>query len=171
MKKTRRLVAFILINILVSAATTLAVLWSWERAHPSVTLPTSEGAIMLTLQPALESAQMIQITLPALDEATIEITSVVGTGDLEQEVVMLQRAGEGELMLDGWVLADEDGHNYTFERLSLYKGGAVQIYTRAGPSNSPIECFWGQDEPVWRTGETVSVLDPFGNLRASYVIP
>ena len=171
MNKSRRLVAFILINIIVSAATTLAVLWGWERTHPSITLPTSEGAIMLTLQPALESAQMIQVTLPALDEPTVEVVNVVGPGDLEQEFVLLERTGEGELVLDGWMLVDEDGQTFTFARLSLYKNGAVQVYTRAGPSNSPIERYWGLDEAVWRTGETVSVLDPFGNLRASYVIP
>ena len=36
---------------------------------------------------------------------TVDV-AVVGAGDLEQEVVMLQRAGEGELILDGWIAED-----------------------------------------------------------------
>jgi len=44
------------------------------------------------------------------------------------------------------------------------------VFTHAG-ADSVIELHWGLDQPIWKSGMTVSLLDPLGNLRASFHIP
>ena len=152
---------FLLINVVLSAVTTLLVLFLWDRLQPTaqITLPTQPGA-----------AASVSPTLPPIEQDVLQVQEVVGIGILQNEVVQIRRTGEGELNLSGWMLKDEDGHVFTFPALTLNTGGSVWVYSRTG-SNSVIELFWNLDEAVWSNGETVSLYDPAGNLRAAYSIP
>jgi LysM repeat protein len=134
-----------------------------ETATPTATLtptlPTETATPQTTPTPAEQSG-----------EAQIIIDSVIGAGDLDNERVMLKREGSGELLLEGWQLVEEDGSAFTFPQFKLFEGGAVYIYTRAGQSSS-VQLFWGLDEPVWQSGELVTLIDNQGQVRATYRVP
>jgi hypothetical protein len=111
-------------------------------------------------------------TNPPPGQPVIEIVSVVGAGDLEQEVVLLRRVGEGTLRMAGWRLQSAS-NAYVFPaqpELVLYKDGAVQVYSRLG-SDTVTDIYWNRSEPAWHPGETVRLMDAEGNQRAIYRIP
>ena len=103
-------------------------------------------------------------------EPQVVIDVVVGAGDLDREYVRLRRTGDGELPMEGWRLEDEDGNIYTFPRFTMFAGGAVNIYTRAG-QNTYAELYWGLTAPVWNHCETISLYDATNTLRATYRVP
>ena len=70
----------------------------------------------------------------------------------------------------GWGIMDEDGHVFTFPVLTIFKGGGVTVYTKAGV-NTAAELYWGLSEAVWEVGERVVLIDPNGNIQATYTIP
>jgi hypothetical protein len=161
------------LNILVSAATTLIVLVVWDNLRPPALTraPLVEGedappAVVLT------STEPVP-TLPAPDKNVIEIASVIAAGDVTQESVLLRRVGDGNLLLTGWKLSGQHSNTFVFPaqpELILYKGGAVEVLSRAG-DNTATEVFWDRSDPAWQSGETVKLLDTAGNLRAEYKIP
>jgi LysM repeat protein len=102
--------------------------------------------------------------------ARVIIESVVGAGDLESERVLLKRSGPGELSLAGWQLAEKGGKSFIFPQLTLFEGGAVNVYTRAGQA-TVVALYWGLEEPVWESGEEVILLDNQGNEHASFTLP
>lgn len=104
------------------------------------------------------------------DEPGVIIASVVGMGSLDGERVLLSRTGEGSLSLAGWRLEDEDGNTYTFPQLTLFKGGAVNLYSRSG-LNTAVDLYWGLSSPAWRSGETVTLRDAQGQIHATYQVP
>lgn len=103
-------------------------------------------------------------------EPQVVIDTVVGVGDLAIEHVVLDRTGSGDLTLSGWRLADGTGKEYIFPKLTLYKGGTINLYTRTG-QDSVADLFWGLSSPVWRSGKIVSLYDSQNNLRATYTVP
>lgn len=175
MRLTKQLFIFILLNIVVSFATTYGVLWWWERNHkvdlPVIACTTSESPNMLlgSMTTTLVSPSTA-LPLPPLDQSIIEIKYVIGAGDVQTEYVQLNRLGEGDLWLTGWQLQDDDGNVFMFPNLKLNKGGAVQIFTRAG-TNTVIVLYWGQQKSVWHSGEMATLIDSQGNIRSNYLIP
>jgi len=100
-----------------------------------------------------------------------EIESVAAVGDLESERVIIRSVVNGELSLAGWLLETQTGLAYTFPQVVIYtKGGALNVFTRAG-ANTVSELFWGLDQPVWKSGEMVTLRDSLGEVRATYLIP
>ena len=59
----RRLILYLLLNAVVSAAATLTVLWFWERTRPTVSLPVAPT-------PAPQTANNLTAAPPALAETT-----------------------------------------------------------------------------------------------------
>jgi hypothetical protein len=161
----KRLFPYLVLNILVSAGITLLVLSWWDRNHNPVDVP-----ILTPLAPISTPTPEDPPTLPPTDKPLIQIKNVFGVGDLQNEVIVLSRQGNGVLELTGWQIKDENKHGYTFPKLLLNQDGGVQVFTRAG-ADSVIELHWGLEEPVWNSGELVSLFDTAGNLRASYHIP
>lgn len=167
---------YLLLNIIVSAATTLGVLAVWDRVMRSE-MPPAEAlgfkpAATATPDPSGAVLQPQEVT-PTASGPLIEIKSVVAAGDLAQEYVLLRRLGEGDLRLSGWVLQDENGNAYVFPSspaLILFKDGAVQIATRAG-EDTPTEIFWNLTKAVWSSGEQVTLLDQNGVVQAVYRVP
>jgi hypothetical protein len=161
MTNKKALVYYILLNILISALTTLSVLWIWDRVQLSPVKNPHPASMVLPTETA---------PVPAIDQTVIKIDNVFGLADLENEVVVLKRLGEGDLWLTGWQMKDTHGHIYTFPQLLLNKDGAVQVYTRTG-TDTAITLYWGLPQAVWNSGDTVFLYDPQGNLRANYQIP
>ena len=164
MKNHRNLLVYVIINIIISAITTLSVLWIWDRVTPVANAGN---------QPFINNCAPVNVEndeIPPPGERVIYIENVFGMADLEKEVVLLKRVGEGELWLTHWKLTDEKGHTYTFPRLLLNKNGAVQLFSRAG-SDNVIMLYWGLTQPVWNSGASVKLFDPLNQLRAEFIIP
>jgi len=172
MNKRRTLWPYILLNILISAATTLLVLWLWDRAHTPIPTPqTTPIPATITSQISQPSATAVQTpALPPLNQPVIQVKNVFGQGDLQTEVVVLKRLGEGELWLTGWKLQNEKGETFVFPDLQMHKDAEIQIYSRTGV-NSALALYWNRTAPAWNTGDLVTLLDYQGNIRASYRIP
>jgi hypothetical protein len=171
MRTFKRVLPYLIINILVSAATTLGVLYWWEQNRTVEALPVVPQLTPIAANPdSNPQPPRIIPTPPPLDEPIIEINTVFGVGDLQTETVRLQRLGEGELWMTGWQLKDSDGNVYIFPELLLNKDGAVEVNSRAG-TDSVIELHWGLSRAAFRSGEEVSLLDPQGNLRSTFSIP
>jgi hypothetical protein len=166
MNVLKRLFPYILLNILVSAATTWAVLTWWNSGRP---LPINAPTQVSLAAPTSPASQVNPTPIPP-GVKVIEIAEVTGAGSLGAEVVAIRRLGEGELNLSGWRLDDNAGHRFTFPDMVLFKGGSVRIYTRTG-TNTVNDLFWGQKEPVWLSGKTAGMYDSQGVLRASFTIP
>ena len=155
---------FLFLNILISAATTLLVLFFWNRAHPSQSINIQPPSDTPPEQQALPTA-----TLPAVDAQIIQVVNVFGAGNLENEYVVLEKVGEGSLMLTGWKISDEQGSTFVFPEMELLQG-QMEIYTRSG-INTVNRLFWNQSNAVWSPGEQVRVLDFLDQERASFTIP
>jgi len=174
MKFWRRILPYLILNVVISAATTLLVITLWDRSQTDA-LPISTGGIpasgsLQTAAPTDNSGPQTTPTMPPLDTPVIEIEAVIGAGDLETETVVLKRVGEGELLLTGWKLSNGRGSEFTFPDLVLNKNGSVRLYTRSG-ANSVIELYWSLTESVWRSRDTATLIDMQGNLRANYILP
>jgi hypothetical protein len=188
MRRRTALLLYLVLNILLSAATTLVVLTLWERARQAeqpaaAQLPAGAEPAQRTAaapegeptpaEPAEAQPPLATETLPPPDQTVIEIVSVVAPGDLEYEVVLLRRLGDGNLRMTGWRLESESGASFVFPaqpELVLYKDGAVQVYTKSG-ADTATEVYWNRSEPAWRSGETVQLIDTQGNRRAVYRVP
>lgn len=178
MQSWRRLVYFLLLNVLVSAVTVWVVVSIMMRDNaPLADLPSEPTrAISASTQAAGEventpdAAVSLPEEIPAVVSEILEIKSVIGVGELSVERVTIEHVGDVEVSLNGWKLQDEDGNVYTFPALTMFSGGAVTVYTRAGTS-SVVELYWGLDAPIWSVGEKAVLIDPEGTIQAVYVIP
>jgi len=178
MKSFKRAIPFLVLNVILSAAITLAILSWWGGGlRPNQDLPTPAvptGSAALLDSPAPEQSTPLP-TLPVSTASgdssgrVIEIQDVVGPGDLDNETVLLRRLGEGDLHLTGWKLEDNGGHTFVFPEFVLSKGGAVQVNTRPG-TNTAIALFWGLQEAVWAPGKMVALYDIENKLQASFTI-
>lgn len=101
----------------------------------------------------------------------LTINSVIAPGDLANEHVFISRGpGDAVLSLAGWQLVDGNGNVYIFPQLDLFGDGAVNVWSKVG-SNTVVDLYWGLPEPVWSSGETVTLRDGDGKVRATYTIP
>jgi len=176
MRKTSYLLRFILLNILISAVTTLTVLWLWERAHPRPETgmisalseteinPTSPAEVLNNSAPLDPNFELTN------EDILITIRTIVGAGDLAVEYVEIINQGENPANLNAWQLQDEDGHTFTFPALILNSGGAIKVLSRTG-TDTVIELYWQSDAPIWQSGETAQLLNAAGEVVTSYSIP
>lgn len=173
MGKRSRILLFILLNIIISAATTLSVLWLWERAHPrpEVRATGAESALSPnTVFPGAASDQAEPVVEFSNQDINIDIRTIVGAGDLTAEYVEIINRGENPADLTAWQLRDENGNEFTFPALILNSSGAIKVLSRTG-TNTVIELYWQADTPIWQSGETARLINTTGELMASYSIP
>ena len=167
MKSRQRLAYYLLLNVIVSAITTWLVLTFWIRTNPL----TDPAAGLTSGLPAGSSQDTSQVQPLAQASGQLEISSIIGAGDLGTERIVIRNVSETQLSLMGWRLIDQQNHEFVFpDSFELYVGGAVTVHTQTG-ENSVFELFWGSDEPVWEVGEAASLLDLDGNPQASYIVP
>lgn len=158
----RQLIQYLLLNIFVSASVTGGILFWYDRNYRAVNQPVAMQ------QPSGNTASASGAELQA--DIPVKISSVIGAGALETEVVVIKFEGEGQLNLTAWQLKDENGNAFTFPQLTLYPNGAIQVRTAAG-TDTVIDLYWGLAESVWSSGETARLYDSQGNLRAEYRVP
>jgi LysM repeat protein len=121
----------------------------------------------------LGEGEVLRIPIKANSAAAagVVIANVIGPGDLASERVDIQLNSGGDLSLAGWQLEDEAGDIYLFPALDLATSGAmVSVYTKAG-TDGANQVYWDLGNAVWRSGETVTLKDDKGSVRATYKIP
>lgn len=162
----KKIIPYLILNFLVSAAAILIVLLIWNAIHktPDVIIPSASLQPTDVVSPILPSA-----ALP-LDAQTLQVQIVVGAGDINLERVQMVSVAEEAVNLQGWRIMDEQHNEFIFPLLTIYPEGGLNLYTRSGV-NTSVEVFWGLEKTVWDSGETVTLLDADGNLRSSYLIP
>lgn len=176
MKRKFQLLIIIFINIIVSVAATLTVLYLWKRTHPypnvsSFGVSTNESKLSNNQIIDVEYEAIIEAELPNLNEdIDIQIRTIVGAGDLNVEYVEIANMGQNPANLTDWRLIDEHGHEFIFPALILHGGGAIKILSKAG-TDTIIELFWKAERSVWQSGETARLVNPDGETMASYLIP
>ena len=175
MKAKKSLFFYILLNILISAATTLIVLLIWQATHPvpeiaspsalsgtpSGTSSAPDAAADVNAQPTPEFVQ---------DDVQVVIRSVVGAGNLDMEYVQILNQSDGAVNLNGWQLQNGRGQHFTFPAMILNQDGAVEVHSKAGTS-TVIELYWQSENPIWQSGDSVTLVDPEGTIQATYQIP
>lgn len=105
---------------------------------------------------------------PPSASPAVEIRSVSGAGDLDQEVVqLLNRGGAADMV--GWTMDDGRGNRYVFPAFTLHSG-AVSVHTRSG-TDTVIDLYWGRPEAVWIPGTEVTLRDADGEIQSTFAIP
>ena len=160
----RRLIQYLLLNAFISACVTGAILFWYDRNYRQAALSPVQPAV-----PA-QADSTPQTTLSPNADIPVEIVSIVGAGTLTAESVVVRNAGDEPLNLANWQLQDSDKNIFIFPNLTLNNDGAVQVHTTSG-TNTVIDLYWGETEPVWQSGEEAALLDPSGNVRAVYQVP
>ena len=178
MKAWKRLLIYLTLNVIVTGVTMLGVLYLWENTqvrslmYSTIDRPLPEETNQASAPPAQNQDQ------PDENQA-IEIVEVGGVGNLPTEYLLLKRTqeeAEETVSLQNWILRDEDGHEFPLlvqsgiGSLELHAKGAVYVYSKGGES-TPIELYLGLEEPLWRPGETVTLIDAQGEVHDSYLIP
>ena len=161
----RRLILYLLLNVFISACVTASILFWYDRNYRQVSISAIQQAVPINGQGSAPAA-----TLNPNIDIPVEIVSIIGAGTLNAEWVVVHNAGTEPLNLSSWQLKDSNRNVFTFPNLTLNGGGAVQIHTISG-TNTVIDLYWGESNPVWESGEEAQLLDPSGNVRAVYKVP
>ncbi|MEA5077559.1 MAG: hypothetical protein VB013_03225 [Anaerolineaceae bacterium] len=156
----KKLWSYLLLNVIVSAVTVLVVLSIWNAAHPCVN--STSG--VATVPKATPSA-----TLPPLDKPLFEVKALIGAGDLEFEHVNLAYLGSATLDMQGWTLWAGKTKIYTFPAFLLFKGGGLDLYSKAGVDTA-IELYMDSKTTFWSGGTPLILQDPQGNVRLEYEV-
>ena len=109
--------------------------------------------------------------LPSSGELTIEISEVLGVGQLDQERVVITNIGDSLASMQDWTLSGAGGNTYTFPNFRLWAGGGVTVHTRVGQDGSPpANFYWGKLEPVWSVGDVVTLKDAQGTVLDTFTV-
>ena len=160
----RRLLLYLLLNVLISVCVTSAILFWYDRNYRARALSSVPPASFSNNPSVTQQTFDPQVDIP------VEIVSIIGAGTLNAEWVVVRNAGTEPLNLARWQLKDADENIFTFPNLTLNGNGAVQIHSISG-TNTVIDLYWGETQPVWQSGEEAQLLDPVGNMRAAYKVP
>ncbi len=161
----RKIIPYLLLNFVVSAAAMLLVLLIWNWTHPT---PAPVTLALATPTPVAVLATPLQ-AIP-INEKTMRIQVVAGVGDVANEQVSLLSESTLPIDLQGWKLVDDDSNEFIFPLMTIFPGGGVTVHSMNGVNDSS-DLFWASADPIWSSGETASLYDASGNLRSSYKIP
>ena len=106
-------------------------------------------------------------------DGDLSVAGVSPEGDtLNDEFVVFENAGDGDLDLTGWTVEDEAGYSYQFpDGYVLTPGAQVRLRTGSGGDTS-TDLYWGSGSYVWNDGgDTVYAYDADGALAAEYTYP
>lgn len=108
---------------------------------------------------------------PATGGVNIQIAEVIGVGNLSAEAVQIVNTGPGQLAMVGWQLNASSGISYTFGQITLFgEGAGILLHTETGLDGA-TDLYWGLENPVWASGETVTLTDADGAVQATFQIP
>jgi len=173
MNNRKKILFYILINIIISALTVLCVLYFWDRTHaPKNILPISNTQGSSSTFQTPNEPLLINETdsLEVNENAEISIEGIFGIGQDDIEHVSIRNIGEVVVDLYNCRLLNGRGDEYNFPEITLNQEGAVSIFTKAG-NNTVLELYWGKAESLWNSGDLATLLDQNGNILSTYQIP
>ena len=165
MENRKPLLNYILVNIAISALTTLLVLIVWNRV---TALPEPEQ--IPTQSESSDAISSLESTPISSFSDQLQITTIIGTGDVDNERVLIEHVGTQDVLLAGWTLRDDDGHRYKFPAIVLHSGASLEVFSRQG-EDSVTRLFWNESDPLWEISEMATLVDPVGETQATYNIP
>lgn len=186
----------ILVNILISAITTILVVRVMTRpaeavdavARPAAaaTLPAPEATPRAQIAAATPAPTNVgpaatpsppTATRPAPtptaapviapEKVAIVISNINFPGQRQRESVVIANEGD-TLELKGWTLSSPRGVVYTFGNVSLFKDNFINIYTTTG-ADIATDLFMNRAEAAWQVGDIVTLARD-GRAQASYTI-
>lgn len=139
---------------------------------PALTLavtPTAEALGAPTSTP-FSLAQNLPTFTPTPTAITIRIVinKVVDWGNVNTEAVEIANQGD-VLNLQGWTLSNQAGETFLFPELRFSTGSVIRIFSRRG-INTPAALYWGRDAAAWSAGDTLTLADSTGQVRATFQI-
>ncbi len=162
---------FLLLNIVVSAATMLLVLWLWQEQGPLLaTKPTFTPAVTLANAFSQVTPEEPAVTTADPSDGLLSMEGVFGAGDLNVEYVLIRNQSDSSVNLNGWTVTSSAGKSFSFPQLTLNASGAVRLYSKHG-TNTVIELYWNSDQALWASGSQVFLLDQSGQQQASWQVP
>ena len=161
--KIIRFVFYLILNIAISAGSVWLVFTFLTQGSNS---PGSQTDSSNSLGQSDNADQNLATVVP--DRLIID--SIISHGNIEYERVTILHVSGDELSISGWKLTDSDGNVFVFPPLELYPGSSLTINSRTG-IDTVTELFWGTEEPIWESGEMITLTDPAGYPQAMYVIP
>ena len=168
MKNQKKLLLYILLNVIISAITIVIVLYFWEKAHTPETNPvisSTQESQNTNLSP------MPETKITGINEnAEISIEGIFGIGQNDIEHVSIRNTGDISIDLSYCRLRNGRGDEYLFPDITLNQGGAVSIFSKAG-NNTVLELYWGRSDSLWKSGDLANLLDQNGNILSTYQIP
>ncbi len=193
MSKFLKILLLILLNVVVSASVTYAVLYYWDNIRtPDLKYPLipAEEKQTETVDVQPEATEAPAETMPAeeiVPEATeelptaeptpvirgakVEISIIRNPGNLASEALRIVSNSDEVVSLEGWTLEDANGNLLKFPNIQLLRKGIfVEVYSRSGHT-TPYEIYWNCDNAVWQSGETAVIRDVFGQIQATYRVP
>jgi LysM repeat protein len=133
---------------------------------PTPTVPAPTEAVVEALPSPIPTEP-----LSSAGGGQIGVTGVLDPGVLDTEAVQLVNSGAQQQSLEGWKVRDEDGNVYTFGAVSIFgEGAGVLLHTRAG-DDTFSDLFWGLIEPVWRSGEVLTLWDANDQVIVTFTVP
>jgi len=160
MRAGSRWFLYILLNIVVSAAVTFTVIYLYDRYKGNQT--NSPVNPVLT--------QVSQTEPINQGDVNIVIISVIGSGVVVTEMVVIRNDGADAVTMTGWILKNGDKAEFTFPQIKIFEGGILKVHTNAG-ANTAVDLYWGRTDPAWSSGDVASLYDNHGNLITTYLIP
>lgn len=133
-----------------------------------LTIPSAEWVERYEERRATQAAIPTSTPAPTVEPPNVKITGVDGSGILEIESIRFLNTG-GVADMEDWRLDDGEGHIYHFPAFTLHQG-AFNLNVRQG-EDSPIDLYWGLDDPILFSGKTLKLIDRQGKLHASFEIP
>jgi LysM repeat protein len=145
----------------------------FEPPSSQTATAAAESAALATAA-AAPSTTGVPGSTPAAGEGEfkVEITEVIGLGQVDQEGIVMTNTGTRLADMLGWTLSDGDGNVYTFPNFRLWgNGSSVTVHTRIGEDgNPPSNFFWGKLAPVWSAGEEATLRDGEGNVVDTFTV-
>ncbi|HQX09056.1 MAG TPA: hypothetical protein PKY66_01485 [Thermoflexales bacterium] len=186
----------ILVNILISAITTILVVRVMTR--PADAVDASPRPAVAGTAPAPDATPRAQIAAPspappqstpaatpvpptatrpaptpttapvlAPEKIAIVISNINFPGQRQRESVVIANEGD-TLELKGWTLASPRGVVYTFGNVSLFKDNFINIYTTTG-ADIATDLFMNRADAAWQVGDVVTLARD-GRAQATYTI-
>jgi LysM repeat protein len=115
------------------------------------------------------AAQPTATPVPSAGGAGLQLSVVANPGNLANESISLVNGGDLAVNLQGWRLEREGGPVYSFGSVPLLPGGGIIFHSRTG-TDSSVELFWNQTQPVWTTGARARLLNPQGAEVAALTV-
>jgi LysM repeat protein len=99
----------------------------------------------------------------------VEITEIVGSGDIAEEMVIITNRGQ-PVNLEGWTLSDRHDNVYTFPGILLWSNNAsVKVHTGLG-ENTATDLYWKLNQAIWEAGDEATLADKDEKIMAVYAL-